>query len=473
MKTYSNLTVVIAVTLALGLAGCDGGGDGEGMDDVPEMSEDVAEMDTVEGMDTMEPEATRFRVLVENVSVVYPFLKSGVFDTPVGADEPGPLMPMNAYEASFTAGPGMSLSFVTMFVPSNDLFYAPAPEGIALYDGDGMPVSGDVTDQIHLWDAGTEVNQEPGAGADQPLNGGGESGEDEMGVVQKIGMVDDGFMYPMTADVLKVTLTPGDAGSFILRIENVSEVGDIVPSMGDPLPVPLTPGVFVVHGGAAPLFSMGEADLGMGLEQIAEAGDPSVLAPNLAAKSGLTSPLAPGAYAIHAGANPLFTLEAADMGEGLEPLAEDGDPGALAAALAARDDVATAGAFAIPVDGMDPAPAFPGEAYAFELEAVPGDLLSLATMYVQSNDLFYANGADGIALFDGDGMAKAGDMTMKLELFDAGTEVNEEPGVGKHQAPRQMGPDSGMDEGGVVAPVDDGFMYPATDAVIRLSIEIL
>lgn len=49
-----------------------------------------------------------------------------------------------------------------MFVPSTDLFYAQDENGIAVFDETGMPISGDVTDQVMLWDAGTEENQEPG-----------------------------------------------------------------------------------------------------------------------------------------------------------------------------------------------------------------------------------------------------------------------------------------------------------------------
>ncbi len=46
----------------------------------------------------------------------------------------------------------------------HDLFFGPNGDGIALYDQSGAPISGDVTAQIHLWDAGTEVNEEPHVG---------------------------------------------------------------------------------------------------------------------------------------------------------------------------------------------------------------------------------------------------------------------------------------------------------------------
>jgi hypothetical protein len=131
---------------------------------------------------------------------------SGVVDTPVGASSPGILTPGESFEFQVTAAPGMWLSFVTMFGQSNDLFYAPQPPGIALFDADGNPMSGDVTWLIHLWDAGTEVNQEPGLGSDQaPRQAAPNTGEDENGVIHP---VNDGFTYPNTADVLRVTITP-------------------------------------------------------------------------------------------------------------------------------------------------------------------------------------------------------------------------------------------------------------------------
>jgi hypothetical protein len=91
-------------------------------------------------------------------------------------------------------------------------------------------------------------------------------------------------------------------------------------------------------------------------------------------------------------------------------------------------------------------------------------------MFVQSNDLFYAPDGAGIALFNSDGAPVSGDVTGQVQLWDAGTEVNQEPGVGPDQAPRQAGPDAGPDEDGVVQIVSDEFSYPATLATIRVTI---
>jgi hypothetical protein len=130
---------------------------------------------------------------------------SGIFNMPVGRDAPGPILPGGSYEFGFTARPGMKLQLAMMFGQSNDLFYAPyAP--ISLFDSKGTPANGDFTYKFVLWDAGTEVNQEPGVGPDQaPRQKAPNTGAAENGVVRR---VKDGYSYPETAKVLRVTITP-------------------------------------------------------------------------------------------------------------------------------------------------------------------------------------------------------------------------------------------------------------------------
>ena len=128
----------------------------------------------------------------------------GVFDKPVGSDMASPIFSGGAFEFEFTANEGMKLNLTTMFGQSNDLFYAPTG-GIDLFDTKGNAISGDITDKFLLWDAGTEVNQAPGLGADQgPRQKAPNTGADENGVVH---IVKDGFVYPNTKDVLRVTIT--------------------------------------------------------------------------------------------------------------------------------------------------------------------------------------------------------------------------------------------------------------------------
>ncbi len=130
-------------------------------------------------------------------------LHMGIFNMPVGADAPAPILPGGVYEFEFTAMEGMKLNFIAMFGQSNDLFYAPET-AIDLFVK-GEAISGDITDRLMLWDAGTEVNQAPGIGDEQaPRQKAHNTGTAENG---KVGMVKDGFTYPNTKDVLKVTIT--------------------------------------------------------------------------------------------------------------------------------------------------------------------------------------------------------------------------------------------------------------------------
>jgi len=134
---------------------------------------------------------------------------AGAFTTPVGADGPAPLLPGDAYEFEVDVargGPDNYLSAVTMFVPSNDAFYAlGGASGLKLVDGDEL-VTGDVTDHVSLWDAGTEVNQEPGVGAHQVQRQRGAGvGDVEREVVAPMREV-NGYDYPATADVVRVTV---------------------------------------------------------------------------------------------------------------------------------------------------------------------------------------------------------------------------------------------------------------------------
>ena len=114
-------------------------------------------------------------------------------------------------------------------------------------------------------------------------------------------------------------------------------------------------------------------------------------------------------------------------------------------------------------------PLTPGQAYEFEITARPGEQLSLAWMFGQSNDLFYSNDRP-IALFAADGQPASGAVTTQLSLWDAGTEVNEEPGLGPNQGPRQAAPDAGVAEHQGIAHVHDKFRYPRTNDVLRLTI---
>jgi hypothetical protein len=171
---------------------------------------------------------------------------------------------------------------------------------------------------------------------------------------------------------------------------------------------------------------------------------------NISADSALPGPFAPGVWAVHSGADPLFTAGEMDRGLGLEAIAEDGDPSSLAAVLAGHTGVETSGVFSTPVGAGGPGPLLPGQAYEFVISTtMTTTRLSLATMLVHSNDIFASPDGEGIPLFGPGGTLSVDerDVTSELMFWDAGTEVNEAPGMGPNQAPRQAGPDTGAAEG--------------------------
>jgi hypothetical protein len=189
--------------------------------------------------------------------------------------------------------------------------------------------------------------------------------------------------------------------------------------------------------------------------------------------SGVPVVLSPGAWATHRNGEPIFSSGEPERNNGLEEIAEDGMPTRLVASLMDESVVHDAGAFTTP-DGADgPGPLGPGHYYEFDVTtARPFQNLSLVTMFVQSNDLFYAlGGAGGFDLFDGSDPV-SGDVTDAVGLWDAGTEINEEPGAGENQAPRQPGAGVGLVERGTVAHIDDvnGYDYPTVADVLRVTI---
>jgi hypothetical protein len=217
----------------------------------------------------------------------------------------------------------------------------------------------------------------------------------------------------------------------------------------------------------------GEMPLTVRIENVSS---PKTLETSLDGEAGCQPvPLSPGAYAVHTAEEPVFTADSPERDNGLEEIAEDGSPGRLAAALGNRDTVTDSGAFTTPVGADAPAPLLPGDAYEFTVQASPDRptaYLSLVTMFIPSNDLYYAlGGADGMSLFDGDDPI-TGDVSDRVGLWDAGTEVNEEPGAGPNQAPRQRAAGVGLVERGTVAPIAEinGYDYPSPKDVIAVSI---
>jgi hypothetical protein len=420
---------------------------------------------------------TSFTITVEGIAPMYPYFASGYFTIPVGAAESGPLMPGDSYSVEFHAPPGTRLSFATMFLNSNDLFFAPAGEGIELFDGEGQPRSGDVTDLVQLWDAGTELDEDLGLGYYQPstqLN----PNHGDADPNTNVRLASESYPnLPAIADMIGVTLSAGEGNSFTLTLENRSTEQTLMLTDATTSSVPLSPGVFVIHEYLDPLFAVGQPGGAMGLEALVEDGNYIEILNTLVAQSGVVSPLAPGLWVVHGESDQgeLFHPGQADYGRGLESLAEDGDPAALlayyvdpAAMLTEDGEQANIGIFGGVYDD-DLIPLVPGGLFTFDIEARAGDRLSFASMFGQSNDMFLATTQSGVELFYSSGAPIEGDISDTIYMWDAGTEVNEHLGAGPNQAPRQAAPNSSLDEGGLVQ-LADTFLSPEATDLVRVTI---
>ena len=177
----------------------------------------------------------------------------------------------------------------------------------------------------------------------------------------------------------------------------------------------------------------------------------------------------PGLAVVHTDKAPIFKEGERDRSKGLEAQAEDGDPSKLAKSLKGVKGVKSVLVFNKPIGASGAGPITPGSAYEVTISALPGDRLSLTLMMGQSNDWFYAPGDSGIELFK-DGQAINGDITAQMVLWDAGTEVDQEPGIGSEQGPRQKKPNTGKTENGVVKKVQDGKTYTQAPSVMRVTI---
>lgn len=173
--------------------------------------------------------------------------------------------------------------------------------------------------------------------------------------------------------------------------------------------------------------------------------------------SAARAPISPGAAVVHSGPNPLFMV-GEPASAGLQRQAEAGQPEDL---LAAMKDAAGV-SMAVMFERTD----------TFTITARPGEMLSFATMFGQSNDSFYAPKGGDIALFDRDGKPVIGDRAVEVVLYDAGTEVNQVPGIGPDQGPRQDPSNwrQGELEHATVQPVRDTWAYPPVEQVIRVTV---
>jgi hypothetical protein len=312
------------------------------------------------------------------------------------------------------------LSIAFMVVQTNDVFIAFGPAGVALLDASGMPrslddVNADIRRMVAVWDAGTEANEVPGVGPNQPPRQGGTGNigaSDPITVVRRYADATNDLAGPGLGGSVDVSIVAAGGtltGTFNVTVTNNSDM--------TAYPYLLTPVLWATHNPTASLFTPG-------------------------------------------------MMASAE----LESLAEGGDASALLAALGASSDVSAASL-------AGAGPIAPGSSVTFPV-MLDSDYryLSLASMIVHSNDTFMAFGPEGIALLDEMGQARsdediAADIAAYLAAWDAGTERNQAGAVGPDQ-PLQGGADTGADEGdGTVRLLNDPvWRYPALSDMLRVTI---
>jgi hypothetical protein len=236
-----------------------------------------------------------------------------------------------------------------------------------------------------------------------------------------------GIAHQLIAQVAKSGSPAQGITRFTVRIENVSTQSTLKLSSGGAMAIPLSPAVWAVHTARNPILIPGEVERGLGLKGLAEAGMAERFAANLGGVQGIVR-----------------------HGVSKEPVA-----------------TAKASAPASPL-------LEPGYHIEFTFEARPGDRFSFALMLGPSNDGLIATGADGIALFGMSGQPASGNVTAQVSLWDAGTEMNEEPGLGPNQGLRQTAPHAGDPERRPVRPMSQaefGQLWPPVSQIVRVTLQ--
>ena len=193
-----------------------------------------------------------------------------------------------------------------------------------------------------------------------------------------------------------------------------------------------------------------------------------------------TAPTSYGVWALIERSN-IFGLEML-ASEGTSRLAEDGFITVKSEELSRAPYVITHGQFRSitqPGELINPEDNFAlmaGEKSQFEVVASPGQRLQLQTMFVQSNDWFYAFSKGGLDLYNGN-TPISGDVTSELFLYDAGTEADEPLGLGTTQKPDQdriatnVGPDDPEPKVKLAMTKHPSFYIPPTSSVLKVTVQ--
>jgi hypothetical protein len=418
------MKLVASMICALTLAACSG--------------DDSNDQDGNVGTDAQE-----FQLRIENIAP-WRLLKVGSQGTIAGTMIQGNASPGQAYEVRFTAGPGHRLMFVTSLIESNDWFFAPDAAGIPLFV-DGKQVLGDITNRVRLWDAGTEVNQELGVGnatcGNQPTRDfGAPDPDNRVRIVTETSI--NGSPVPAINSMIRVTLAKGTTeDAFVLRIENISTDTTLQTSAGT-RSIRISPVAYAISRHPNAFFIENNGTPPNGLHTFAETGSADTIATTLRLDRGVATALGRGVFLVHTEPGPLYYIDNSDYGQGLEGLVEDGDEQALLTNLSSGREATAVGGFDTPVGATGAAAAAPGQSFEFTFKAKPGDMLSLATSFTASNDWFFASPLEGIPLFLGNN-PRWEDITPDVQLYDLGTESDEELDVGLTTGTQQAAPNTG------------------------------
>ena len=96
-----------------------------------------------------------------------------------------------------------------------------------------------------------------------------------------------GLMALVTGPMVAPAEAQTAGHEFTVRVENVSIDTTLKPSNGTKAPAAVAPVLYVIHTTSAPLFTSGRPDRRQGLEQLAEEGNPAPLAESLRIGAGV------------------------------------------------------------------------------------------------------------------------------------------------------------------------------------------
>lgn len=320
------------------------------------------------------PQPVSSVISFENVLEPKEFVESGAFVGMGGAGVDAPVvLPGSSISFKFHAGKGQALMFATMYGKSKDWFFAPENPGLKLYNDNGTAITGDVSSQIKLWDNGTKDNM---------------TGDAESANIMEVGGVSAPQLMQLELDYM------ASSSEFTLTITNTSG--------GTANETPFSPGVWAVSnvfGGKLlnemPFYTKG-AMSNAEITAIAESGNNSLLSAKVSANTGIITGVSPAVVVIYTGdVNPIFEAGKKDAGIGLSNLAQMGDGSILKASLEKMSNVKK-----VYIAGN--APVAPGEKAEVMFESVEGDHIAYAAMFGYSNDWFYANDATIPASIKGD-----------------------------------------------------------------------